>query len=49
MSAVYYTVKKGDTLSKIASEYGTTVSQIVKWNNIPNPNLIYIGQKFRVK
>ena len=48
-SAVYYTVKKGDTLSKIASEYGTTVSQIVKWNNIPNPNLIYIGQKFRVK
>ena len=48
-SAVYYTVKKGDTLSKIASEYGTTVSQIVKWNNISNPNLIYIGQKFRVK
>ena len=48
-SAVYYTVKKGDTLSKIASEYGTTVSQIVKWNNIPNPNLIYVGQKFRVK
>lgn len=48
-SVVYYTVKKGDTLSKIASEYGTTVSQIVKWNNIPNPNLIYVGQKFRVK
>ena len=48
-SAVYYTVKKGDTLSKIASEYGTTVSQIMKWNNIPNPNLIYVGQKFRVK
>ena len=48
-SAVYYTVKKGDTLSKIASKYGTTVSQIVKWNNISNPNLIYIGQKFRVK
>ena len=48
-SAVYYTVKKGDTLSKIASEYGTTVSQIVKLNNISNPNLIYIGQKFRVK
>ena len=48
-SAVYYTVKKGDTLSKIASKYGTTVSQIMKWNNISNPNLIYIGQKFRVK
>lgn len=48
-SAVYYTVKKGDTLSKIANKYGTTVSQIMKWNNISNPNLIYIGQKFRVK
>lgn len=47
--AMYYTVKKGDTLSKIANKYGTTVSQIVKWNNISNPNLIYVGQKFRVK
>ena len=48
-SAVYYTVKKGDTLSKIANKYGTTISQIAKWNNISNPNLIYIGQKLRVK
>lgn len=40
-----YIVKKGDTLSQIAWEFQTTVSQIVKLNNILNPNLIYPGQK----
>ena len=46
---VYYTVKSGDTLSAIAKKYGTTVNQLVAWNNIKNPNLIYVGQKIRVK
>lgn len=45
----YYTVKKGDTLSGIAKKYETTVSQLVSWNSIKNPNLIYPGQKLRVK
>lgn len=39
-----YTVKKGDTLSEIAAKYNTTVSNIVDWNDIKNPNLIIIGQ-----
>ena len=46
---VYYTVRSGDTLSALAKKYGTTVSQLVAWNNIKNPNLIYVGQKLRVK
>ena len=46
---VYYTIKSGDNLSSIAKKYGTTVSQIVSWNNIKNPNLIYPNQKIRVK
>lgn len=46
---IYYTIKKGDNLSSIAKKYGTTVSQIVSWNNIKNPNLIYPNQKIRVK
>lgn len=46
---VYYTVKKGDTLSAIAKKYGTTVAQLTKWNNVKNANLIYAGQKLRVK
>ncbi len=39
-----YTVKKGDTLSAIAKQYETTVAELVKLNNIFNPNLIYVGQ-----
>lgn len=45
----YYTVKKGDTLTKIAWLYRTTVAELVSLNGITNPNLIYEGQKIRVK
>ena len=45
----YYTVVRGDNLTKIAQRFGTTVAQLVKWNNIPNRNLIYPGQVLRVK
>ena len=43
-----YTVKKGDTLSAIAKQYGTTYQEIAKANNISNPNLIYAGQKLTI-
>lgn len=46
---VYYTVKKGDTLSGIAMRYKTKVATLVEWNGIKNKNLIYPGQKLRVK
>lgn len=46
---VYYIVKNGDTLSAIAYKYGTTYQTLAKWNNIKNPNLIYVGQKLIVK
>lgn len=48
-SAQYYTIKSGDTLTKISKEFGTSISQICSWNNIKNPNLIYAGTKIRVK
>ena len=46
---VYYTVKSGDTLSYIAYRYNTTVDKLVSLNNIKNRDLIYVGQKIRLK
>ena len=45
----YYTVKRGDTLSEIAKKFNTPINKLISWNEIKNPNLIYIGQKIRVK
>lgn len=39
-----YTVTSGDTLSKIAAKYSTTVAQLAEINGIKNPNLIHVGQ-----
>lgn len=46
---VYYVVKRGDTLSGIASKYGTTYQRLAQINGIADPNKIYPGQKIRVK
>ncbi|NMA67165.1 MAG: LysM peptidoglycan-binding domain-containing protein [Clostridiaceae bacterium] len=42
---IIYTVKPGDTLSKIAKAHNTTVDSLIKLNNIKNPNVINVGQK----
>lgn len=44
MANVTYTVVKGDTLSGIAVRYNTTVSNLVKLNDITNPDYIVVGQ-----
>lgn len=41
-------VKSGDTLTKIAKEYDTTIEDIVELNDIANPNLIYVGEVLRI-
>lgn len=41
-------VKKGDTLSKIAIKYNTSINEIAAFNNIKNPNLIYVGEKLKI-
>ena len=43
-----YTVVKGDTLSGIASKFGTTYQKIASDNGIANPNLIYPGQVLKI-
>lgn len=48
--AQYYTVKKGDTLTKIAKTYNVSLSMLMQMNSaITNPNKIFVGQKIRVK
>src|SRR5699024_11495307 len=46
-SSKVYTVKSGDTLSKIASRYGVTVSTLKSWNNL-NSHMIYVGDKLSI-
>lgn len=43
-----YTVKAGDTLSGIASKYGTTYKKLAEYNGIEKPNVIKIGQKIKI-
>lgn len=46
--ATVYTVKQGDTLSKIAAKYGTNYKVLAEYNGIKNPDVIYVGQKIRI-
>ncbi|TAK76777.1 MAG: LysM peptidoglycan-binding domain-containing protein [Aquabacterium sp.] len=44
----YYTVKPGDTLIRISLETGQNWRDLVKWNDLVNPNLVEVGQVLRV-
>jgi hypothetical protein len=43
--SAWHIVVRGDTMSRIAARYGSSVAAIAKANNVANPNVIYIGQK----
>ena len=48
--AQWHTVARGDTLWAVAQRYGVALSRIIQLNpGIRNPNLIYPGQKVRIK
>lgn len=47
-NAITYTIRPGDTLSKIASAYGTTVGELAAANGIADPDLIYSGDVLTV-
>jgi lipoprotein NlpD len=44
----YYTVKPGDTLTRIGLDTGQSPQDVVRWNHIENPNRIEVGQVLRV-
>lgn len=45
---VTHTVQRGETLSSIARQYGTTWQAIAQANNIANPSQIYAGQSLKI-
>ena len=45
----YYTVRGGDTLSRIAGQFNTTVNKLATLNDIHNVNRIYVGQRLLVR
>lgn len=46
--ATTYTVQSGDTLGVIARRFGTTVAELVRINNLANPDALQVGQKLTV-
>ena len=48
-SILPYAVQSGDTLAKIAKKYNVTMEQLIKWNNIKNPDMITVGQQLKIK
>lgn len=49
ISYITYTVKSGDNLSTIASNYGMSTSELADLNNIESPYKIKIGQKLKIE
>jgi murein DD-endopeptidase MepM/ murein hydrolase activator NlpD len=47
-SAIYYQVHAGDTLSEIGQRYGVSYQEIARYNTIPNPDKLEIGQWLRI-
>jgi hypothetical protein len=45
---VMYKVQKGDTLSRIAETTGTSLKQLMEYNDIKDPNRIFIGQSIEI-
>lgn len=44
-SGTTYVVRRGDNLSSIAVQYGTTIDALVRTNGLSNPSYIYAGQR----
>jgi len=44
----FYTVKPGDTMIRIGLETGQNWKDLIRWNNLDNPNVIEVGQVLRV-
>ncbi len=46
--SVLYEIKPGDTLTKIAQEFGVSVAALMTLNDLANPNLIHVGHVLKI-
>lgn len=44
-----YVIRRGDNLYKLSKKFNISVNELIRMNKIENPNLIYIGDKLKVK
>jgi len=44
----YYTVRRGDTLSRIAHRYGVSARSIARANGLYNVNVVWLGQRLYI-
>ena len=43
-----YKIQNGDCLGKIEEKFNVSLKDLMKWNNIKNPNLIYAGDTLKI-
>jgi LysM repeat protein len=47
-TSTFHRVRRGETISEIADEYGVTQRELRSWNNLDGIGRIRIGQRLRV-
>ena len=45
---ITYTIKRGDTLGKIASRYRVSIANLCQWNGITDPDFIIAGHRLSI-
>lgn len=45
---IHYTVRSGDSLSRISQKFNVTVKQLRQWNNLPAKGLLHPGQRLKL-
>ena len=47
-TVIPYKIQPGDTLGAVANKFHVSLEQLIRWNNIQNPNLVTVGQQLKI-
>ena len=48
-SIIPYQIQPGDTLGAVSKKFNVSLDQLMRWNNIKDPNLVTVGQQLKIK